>query len=149
MPSSAAAQRRGAQTSPPKLRTPRASLAVMAAAAARSPALTPAQLQQNQLVKTPSTMRQLRKAGGADRSRWRASLAGAVESEAARKLAERREIVRGPATDALEQLLMVGRDATGEENGDFAVDADTEKLVAAFQGTLGPPPLSWQSLTKP
>lgn len=127
-------------------RTPRASLAAAAAAAAgpQAPftpaALTGAQLQRNQLVRTPATAsRQLFRSSaarqtGQPKSRWRASLAGAAEAEARRKIDERREIVRAPATDALEQLLMVGRDASGAENGDFAVRHETDRLVAAFQG---------------
>ncbi|TNY19527.1 hypothetical protein DMC30DRAFT_302672 [Rhodotorula diobovata] len=83
-----------------------------------------------QLVRTPGTVRaQTRLARGAA---WRPSLT-AGGSEAAQKLAERRELVRGPASAALEELLMVGRDQGGEDNGEWAVRDEAKTAVQAFQ----------------
>ncbi|TKA50257.1 hypothetical protein B0A53_06388 [Rhodotorula sp. CCFEE 5036] len=147
-----------AQTSP--RRTPRASLSVSSAAAAApgtrrtvaaplTPSLSNAQLKAHQLVRTPASRRRERiatsaagrggasaaVAGTASKSRWRASLAGVPGPEAAAKLAERHEVVRVTASDALEELLEVGLDAAGEENGSYAISEKTQSLVTVFQGS--------------
>ncbi|KPV72004.1 uncharacterized protein RHOBADRAFT_56142 [Rhodotorula graminis WP1] len=84
----------------------------------------------SQLVRTPGNLRtQKRLARDAP---WRPSLIGG-DSDAARKLAERRELVRGPVNAALEELLMVGRDEGGEDNGQWAVGDDARTAVQAFQ----------------
>ncbi|GAA5891622.1 hypothetical protein JCM8208_007345 [Rhodotorula glutinis] len=139
-------------------RTPRASRAVVAAAASSlprprlpttttlSPASTAAATARtrttatprpsagppptSQLVRTPGNLRtQKRLARDAP---WRPSLIGG-NSDAAQKLAERRELVRGPVNAALEELLMVGRDEGGEDNGEWAVRDDARNAVQAFQ----------------
>ena len=85
----------------------------------------------SQLVRTPGNLRaQKRHARDAP---WRPSLIGG-NSDAAHKLAERRELVRGPVNAALEELLMVGRDEGGEDNGEWAVNDDARNAVQAFQG---------------
>ncbi|GAA5866111.1 hypothetical protein JCM3774_000033 [Rhodotorula dairenensis] len=147
-----------AQTSP--RRTPRAALSVSSAApvapggerrphagAPLTPALTNAQLRAHQLVRTPASRRRERvaasiPAGGntpagtaATKSRWRASLAGAPGPEAAAKLAERHDVVRVTASDALEELLEVGLDAAGAENGNYTISETTQSLVTVFQGS--------------
>lgn len=73
-------------------------------------------------------------AGTASKSRWRASLAGVTGPEAAAKLAERQEVVRVTASDALEELLEVGLDAAGDENGSYTISDKTQSLVTVFQG---------------
>ncbi|GAA5839006.1 hypothetical protein JCM9279_002566 [Rhodotorula babjevae] len=138
-------------------RTPRASRAVVAAASslprprlptttALSPASTAAATTRtrttatprpsaappptSQLVRTPGNLRtQKRLARDAP---WRPSLIGG-NSDAAHKLAERRELVRGPVNAALEELLMVGRDEGGEDSGEWEVGDDARNAVQAFQ----------------
>lgn len=41
------------------------------------------------------------------------------------------------AVDALERLLMVGRDGVGEDNGDWTMGEDDERLYEAFEGASG------------
>jgi hypothetical protein len=57
--------------------------------------------------------------------------------EARRKLEARRELVQESAVDALERLLMVGRDGVGEDNGDWTIGEDDERLYEAFEGAPG------------
>ncbi|GAA6055043.1 hypothetical protein JCM3770_006709 [Rhodotorula araucariae] len=121
-------------------RTPRASRAAVVAPHTVAPgtrirsAVTPvpgsAQLAAAQLVRTPAGVRaRARMARGAA---WRPSLTRG-DVEAAQKLAERRELVRGPAIAALEELLMVGRDERAEENGDWRIGEAAETAVQAFK----------------
>lgn len=150
-----------AQTSP--RRTPRAALSVSSAApsgrrpaaatAPLTPALSSAQLKAHQLVRTPASRRRRERttpsaAGPAAvaKSRWRASLAGVLGPEAAAKLAERQEVVRVTASDALEELLEVGLDAVGAENGNYAISETTQTLVTVFQGNNCHPARGMQTL---
>lgn len=57
--------------------------------------------------------------------------------EARRKLEARRGLVQESAVDALERLLMVGRDGVGEDNGDWTIGEDDERLYEAFEGAPG------------
>ncbi|BGP51482.1 hypothetical protein JCM10450v2_007424 [Rhodotorula kratochvilovae] len=121
-------------------RTPRASRAAVAAPHTIAPgtrirsAVTPrpssAKPVTARLVRTPADVRA--QAGLRRGSAWRPSLMRG-EVEAAQKIVERRELVRGPAAAALEELLMVGRDERAEENGDWLVGEAARTAVRAFE----------------
>ncbi|GAA6040422.1 hypothetical protein JCM8097_004539 [Rhodosporidiobolus ruineniae] len=108
-----------------------------------TPATDSRVLRNNQLIQTPATTRAHRAvaraavrttgARGATGAGWRPSLVGGDQAALA-KLQERREYVRGPATHALERLLLVGFDeATGEQTGTWEVDDETVEVVNSAQ----------------
>lgn len=70
---------------------------------------------------------------------YRQSLLAGGE-EGAGKLAERTELVRGPAIEALEALLLVGFDEqTGERNAKgWAMGEDERRTVEAFERAFSP-----------
>ncbi|GAA5899535.1 hypothetical protein JCM6882_001143 [Rhodosporidiobolus microsporus] len=89
-----------------------------------------------QLINTPATTRARRSAATSTARRgpgWRASLQG-QDVQAAQKLAERQEVVRGVAEDVLEKLLQVGYDAdTGEPTGTWTLSEETKKDYELFE----------------
>ncbi|BGP03284.1 Proteophosphoglycan ppg4 [Rhodotorula toruloides ATCC 204091] len=115
------------------LATPAAQLARSSRRAPLTPATTSAATRNAQLVRTPATIRAQAKLARGGASGWRASLMHGGADEARRKLEARRGLVQESAVDALERLLMVGRDGVGEDNGDWTIGEDDERLYEAFE----------------
>ncbi|BGP11203.1 TTAGGG repeat binding factor [Rhodotorula toruloides] len=115
------------------LATPAAQLAHSSRRAPLTPATTSAVTRNAQLVRTPATIRAQARLARGGASGWRASLTHGGADEARRQLEARRGLVQESAVDALERLLMVGRDGVGEDNGDWTMGEDDERLYEAFE----------------
>ncbi|GEM11433.1 proteophosphoglycan ppg4 [Rhodotorula toruloides] len=118
---------------PSTLTTPAAQLARSSRRAPLTPATTSALKHNAQLVRTPATIRAQARLARGGASGWRASLTHGGADEARQKLEARRAFVQESAVDALESLLMVGRDGVGEDNGEWTIGGDEERLYEAFE----------------
>ncbi|GAA5896382.1 hypothetical protein JCM5296_002717 [Sporobolomyces johnsonii] len=118
-------------------RTPRASLDAVARSTPRlhpSAAATPARLptvtpRSTALLKTPATLQRLQRGG----KPWRQSL---MKGEVPQSdLARRREFVRGPAEEALVEMLQPAEDdQVGDGSGAWSLTAQQQTLYQAFAG---------------
>ncbi|GAA5864774.1 hypothetical protein JCM1840_004895 [Sporobolomyces johnsonii] len=118
-------------------RTPRASLDAVARSTPRlrpSAAPTPARLppvtpRSTALLKTPATLQRLQRGG----KPWRQSLMRGEVPQS--DLARRREFVRGPAEEALVEMLQPAEDdQAGDGSGAWTLTAQQQTLYQAFAG---------------